>query len=351
MPLPSVLLFVGPEEGEKLAAIAEIREALKKEHGDGLEEHRFYAFETPPEDIVAILRNGSLFGSATFILYRAVENLKRKDELRALVEYGAEPTPGAVLILESVESSVAKDLEKAAGSRNKRVFWEMFDNQKQSWLQGYFRRHKVRIEPDAVELMLELVQNNTLDLRHEADRLIAFVGERVTVDDVDRFIYHGREESVFSLYDAVVEGDLDHALDIAAALSASTEAIQLVIGLSWQLDRLYQVCMLRSSGVADASLFDELSRLTGQRVTSKRVRKSLLAAASRYSLEECEAIKTLTGEVDALLRTVPAALHHGIVQQYLYGVIARRGAWSPQGRYGAVWPWSYPHFERRQDRV
>ncbi len=337
-----IVLFLGPEEGEKQAAVEEIRTAMRQQHGDGLEEHTFYAFETPADQVVSLLQNGSLFGSATLVRYRAVEHLKRKDELQALVSYGSAPTEGSVLILESGEVSVARGLEQVAGGRNKRIFWEMFDDQKQGWLQGYFRRHKVDIDPEAVELMLELVQNNTMELRQEADRLIDYVGHRITVDDVDRYIYHAREENVFSLFDAVMAEDLDHALDIAGKLLASTEAIQVVIGLSWQLDRLYHLQSLRDAGVPDKGVFDELQRLTGQRIGSKRVQKNLLAATRRYGPRECAAIKALTGEVDALLRTVPAPLHPSILQQYLYGIIVRRGAWLPTGAHRQAHPWRYP---------
>jgi DNA polymerase-3 subunit delta len=290
-----VHLFLGPEEGEKMAAVSEIRAALQQVHGDGLEEHSFYAFETPADQVVSLLRNGSLFGSGSLVRYRAVEHLKRKDEIAPLAAYAAAPAEGAVLILESPEVSVAKGLEQVSGSRNKKIFWEMFDDQKHGWLLGYFRRHKVEIETEAVDLMLELVQNNTLDLRQEADRLIAYVGQRITAEDVDQYIYHAREESVFSLFDAIMSEDLDHALDVAGKLLAGSEAIQIVIGLSWQLDRLFHLQELRRAGIPDRGLFDALTRSTGQRITSKRAQKNLTEAMRRYSPEECSAIKVLTG--------------------------------------------------------
>ena len=349
MSIPAIVLYLGPEEGEKLAAIGEIRTAMKQHHGEGLEEHTFYAFETPADQVVSLLQNGSLFGSGTLVRYRSIEHLKRKDEIAPLTSYAKAPSDGAVLVLESGEVSVAKALEQAAGGKNKRIFWEMFDNQKQGWLQGYFRRRKVDIQPEAVELMLELVQNNTLDLRQEADRLIAYVGDRITTEDVDRYIYHAREETVFSLFDAVIAQDLDHALDIAAKLMAGGDAMQIVLGLSWQLDRLYHLQALRQAGVGEKQLFDELNRLTGQRINSKRVQKNLLAAMHAYAPGQCAAMKLLVGEVDALMRTVPTALHASLVQQFLYGLIARKGAWSLVGRHRPGLPWEFPGVSTKMD--
>lgn len=338
----AAVLFLGPEEGERQAAVAELRDAMRERHGDGLEEHSFYAFETPASDVVQVLQNGSLFGSASFVRYRSVEHLKKKEDVAALASYLAAPNESALLVLESSETRVAKPLEDAVGQKHKRIFWEMFDDQKHGWLMGYFRRHKVQIPAEAVDLMLELVQNNTRDLRQEADRLISYVGHEISLDDVDRYMYHAREESVFSLFDAMMDGDLDHALDITDALVVDSEPVQILIGLGWQIDRLYLLQMLRSSGISDGSLFSALQKQTGQAIRSKRLQRNLLQAAERYTPADCAAIKVLTGEIDALLRTVPSAYHRTILHQYLYGVVSRRGAWSPTGSRRAVKPWEFP---------
>jgi DNA polymerase-3 subunit delta len=95
-------------------------------------------------------------------------------------------------------------------------------------------------------------------------------------------------------------------------------------------------------------VFDELKRATGARVVGKRVQKGLIAAVKRLTVADCEAIKVLTSDTDALLRTVPAALHRAILQQYLYAVIARRGRWNPQGRPDEPRPWEYPGAARRR---
>lgn len=340
--LPPLVLHLGPEEGEKQTAFREIRTALKKQYGDELEEHSFYAFETPPETITNLLQNGSLFGSGILVRYRAVENLKRKEEIAPLVRYAAGPVDTAVLVMESSEASVHAELKKAAGPRNTRIFWEMFENQKQGWLSGYFRRHDVQIDPDGIDLLLELVDNNTLELRQEADRLIAFIGKKITADDVDRYIYHAREENIFTLYDAIVQRDLEHALDIVGKLIVTTDPVQILLGLAWQIERLYVLQTIRAAGVEKSRVFDELARRGGRRVAGKRLQKSLLVAASNYSLEECAAIRIVTGDTDALLRTVPIALHHGILQQYLYSIIVRKGCWSVSRTPGIRRPWEYP---------
>lgn len=340
----SIYLFLGPEEGEKGAAIAEQREALRSRTGGDIEEYNLYAFDTSATDLVGILLNGSLFGSATFVRYKAVDQLRRKDEIEPILRYAASPNESAVLILESSETRVHEDLAKAAGPAGKKIFWEMFENQKQAWLGGYFRRHKMAIDPEALELLLELVENNTMDLRHEADKLIAFSGERVEVEDVERYVYHAREENVFTLFDAIVERDLEHALDIAEKLMVQQDAVQLIGGIARQVDRLLLFQELRTAERDDQRAFGELERLlhTGSgkpREIKKLARKSLIVSAGRFSLPVCRAIARLTADVDALFRSVPTELHRSLLQQYLYGVIVRDGEWSPERR--THWVWEY----------
>ena len=342
-PVP-IYLFLGPEEGEKGAAIAEQRSALQSRTGGELEEFNLYAFDTTPADLVGILLNGSLFGSGTFVRYKAVEQLRRKEEIAPLLKYAASPNETAVLILESSEIRVHDDLVKAAGPAGRRIFWEMFEDQKQAWLGGYFRRHRVAIEPEALELLLELVENNTLDLRHEADKLIAFGGERVNMEDVERFVYHAREENVFTLFDAIVESDLEHALDIASTLLVQQDPVRLVGGIARQIDRILLFQNLREDERDDqraiAALESLLHRGSGKpRALSKTARNGLLRAAGRFPLSACRSMARLSVDADALFRSVSADFHRGLFEHYLYSLIKRNGEWNPDRRQ--PWPWEY----------
>lgn len=322
---PKAVLFLGPEEGEKQQAIQEIRGHITKISGEEPEEHRRYAFDTTMAEVVDLLHGGSLFGTYTLVWYRSVELIRTKDDIRRLKEYLKEPAPNATLILETPEIRVDRGLEQAVGSGNKRIFWEMFDSQKQGWVTAYVRRHGGQIDPEAAELLLELVPNNTLEMGHELDRLMAFVGRRIAADDVDRYIYHGREESVFTLFDSVVEGDLERSLEIATKILADSEAFQLIAGITWQFDRLSQLHALRHHGIPDAQAFDG----SNLNIRSKRSQKLYAAGAKRYSGSDAIRILRTLNDFDALLRNLPVATHNGLVAQVLYSIICRHGKWTP----------------------
>ena len=86
----------------------------------------------------------------------------------------------------------------------------MFDNQKQGWVTNFFRQRKITIAADAVEYILDMVENNTRDMRAECERLALFFGPDATIglESVEQYIYHSKEENVFTLFDRICEREL-----------------------------------------------------------------------------------------------------------------------------------------------
>lgn len=321
---PAVVLYVGPEEGEKRAAIESLRDSIPG-GPEEMEAYSFFAFETPASEVVTLLRNGSLFGSHLFVRYRAAEQIKRKEDLSFLEEYAAHPSEHATLILESDQVRVERKLEQIVGAGNKRIFWEMFDNQKEGWVQAYVQRQGAGIEGEAVELLLELVENNTAELRMELDRLIAFVGKEITVDAVERYVYHAKEESVFTLFDAIIANDFPSALEKTGKLAATVDPGRVLGGLERQFDRLLAIHLYRQRKLPEAGLFGK----QGVDMRSKRAQKSYLRAAELFPYETTRRIVMLCNEAEEALRSVPADLHYGILQQVIYSVMRREASWFP----------------------
>jgi hypothetical protein len=75
--------------------------------------------------------------------------------------------------------------------------------------------------------------------------LARFYGEGhiVSETDIDEYICHSREETVFSLFGKIMERDLAASLEILQKLmlSADSSAVQILSGILWQLRRLILV--------------------------------------------------------------------------------------------------------------
>ena len=72
----SVYLYTGPEIGEQNDAVQKIKASLKKKFGE-IEDYSFYANETPAAEFMTVLQNESLFASATCVVVKNADVIKK----------------------------------------------------------------------------------------------------------------------------------------------------------------------------------------------------------------------------------------------------------------------------------
>jgi DNA polymerase-3 subunit delta len=87
------------------------------------------------------------------------------------------------------------------------------------------------LEPDAARLLVERLGPRSLRLRNELERLALWAGDggRVGVDELDAIISDTSEEAIWTLADAIVEGDEAKTLTVAESLVAQGEALPRII--------------------------------------------------------------------------------------------------------------------------
>ena len=337
-PRPSAAhLLLGPEEGEKAAFIEKIRQALAAQHGEQPEITRFYAGEARMTEVVQCLSNKTLFSRHRLVIVGNAEEVKRAEDVAALVEYMTSPAPDATLLLVSsgltaeIDRRITGDIRKktpgAIAFDDQKIFWEMFDNQKQGWVTGFFRQKKITIDPEAVEYILDMVENNTRDMRTECDRLAQFFGPDAVIglDSVEQYIYHSKEENVFTLFDKICARELAGAEEVLARilLSRESEATQLAGGLLLQFRRLASLTRMLADNYETAEAFPKL------RIFSKRNQKTYIEGTRKYSGAEIETIIQLLVEFDERFRSVKSDLHELLLHLMVYYIVERagQGAW------------------------
>jgi DNA polymerase III subunit delta len=335
---PPVHLLMGPEEGEKAAFVDKIRQGLTSRYGDGqLEVFRYYAGEAPMAEVVRCLRNASLFASHRLVIVGEVDGVKRADDVAALVEYCASPAPDATLLL--LSSGLSGDIDrKIVGDQKKKspgavpfdcqkIFWELFENQKQGWVTGFFRQKGITISTDAVEYILDMVENNTRDLRVECERLAQFFGTPADIglESVEQYIYHSKEENVFTLFDHLCLRELASSQEVLdkILLSREAEATQIAGGLLLQFRRLLAYKRMIAESYESAEAFTKL------RVWSKKSQKTYAEGGRRYSAAELEAVMRLLVSFDERFRSVKTDLHELLLRLMVYYIVQRggQGAW------------------------
>jgi len=320
----NVYLFPGPELGKKQDAINEIKAKFP-----GAEEFIFYYGESPAGEIADTLLNISLFADSRVVIIKNAENIKKKDEIELLSSCVKDMEDSVVLIMLSDEIKLPAGLEDAFFSAgvpktNCKIFYEMFEREKNEWLVSFFRREGFNIDKECVNMILELVENNTDALKRECSRLIQFMladktknEKNITAEDAEKWLSHNREESAFTLFSRIASGDLSKALEsISVMLSAKESAQGILSGLAWCFRKLCDYLLLIETGSAGNSF--ELKKIG---LSSPKAKDDYIAASRRYDIDSAEACLALTAECDMLLRSPVAALENILMDRYILTLV------------------------------
>jgi DNA polymerase-3 subunit delta len=322
-------LFTGPEAGEQNDAIAALKERLKKTAGT-LDEYSLYAGEDGIGNALSLLENESLFASARFMVIRNAELIKKKEDIHMIAQWAKGAGQGmSTLALVSSETKVDKKLENCVPQENRKVFWELFSDQKERWLRNFFRKNGCNIEDGAIETILELIENNTEALRTECSRFFLCFekGHTITGEDAEKVLSHNREESAFTLFDALAEparskaARLESAGEILGQILGAKDggAVKLIAGLTWCFRRLLDWHTL----IADKGSPSDFDLKTAG-FGNPKAKTQYRNAAKLWNPEETLTALSLLAVADADIRTGLSGLEEVMLDMLLFSLIEKR---------------------------
>lgn len=323
-------VFTGPEAGEKNDAIANIREQAKKRNGD-ISEYRYYASDIRVADLIAQLQNASLFEPALFITVRSAELIKGKGDVELIVNWVKSTAENSnTLILISEENGIDKKLESACAGDHKKVFWEMFENRKSQWVESFFRKNGFSVTSDAVEQILDMIENNTESLRSECSRFFYCFerGHTVTCGDVDKILSHNREENAFTLFDAMADGSknpsqrFETSIDILEKIKASSKSgylIALIAGLTYCFRQLRSWHAIHANGARPTDVQLKTAGFSGKKKQEQYDRASKI-----WNNGATSSILALLAHTDGSIRETPA-LDENIMAICIYSIVIKNG--------------------------
>jgi len=316
----NIHLLLGPENGEKKDFISKLEKNITKQYGNP-EKYRFYPYDTEIGEIVSIMKNGSLFSSHKIVLINNCEDIKKKNAVELLVDYCKSPADDVTLILISDGNRIETKIEKAIPAAQKKMFWELFENRKMDWVISFFRKKGLNIDRNAVEMLLEMIENNTDSMRNDCEKLAFYFkeGATITEEDIENFLYHSREENVFTLFEKVCKRELEPALDVLSSivLAKETMPVQLLSGMLWQFKNLLSLSSLLSQRIP------QTEALLKSNIRGKKNQKTYMDGVRKYKTSELEKIITLTEEYDHRLRTVKTEMQDAIIEMFLYKCIKK----------------------------
>ncbi|MCL2094391.1 MAG: DNA polymerase III subunit delta [Treponema sp.] len=322
-------LFLGPEIGEKDEAVKAIKQGISGPAGSGLaggglsnielEEHVYYGGETAMSQVVSEMQNGALFSDRRLFFIKAAEGIKKKEDQTLLASYIASPSDDTYLILLSEESSISKVIENKIPSTHRRVFWELLDSRKTQWVSSFFQNAGYRIGGEAIETILELVENNTAALKQECSRLLLFCkdSKEISAADAEKWLSHTREENPFILFSRIASGDLERSLESLRILLAAKESPPAIFAaLASCFRKLLSYLALKEGGVRDDGEYRKIG------VSAPGAKRDYAAAAARYNTAAAETCLALTTEYDFLVRSRSSFPEHIVLDSYVLKLFA-----------------------------
>lgn len=204
-------------------------EVFEPGEGKGMPDH---------EALLATIPAMSLMDSRRYLLADGIERWRDK-QLEPVLAALAELPPDLTLVLicrDKPPAKLAKAVQKAGGEVHE--FEAPKAKEMPRVLVGEAQRLGFRLDPAAARLLVERMGANPLRLHNELERLALWAGEggEVGLADLEAMIADTSETAVWSLSDALVEGDAAAALRIGERLIGQGENVTgLIYGLASRL--------------------------------------------------------------------------------------------------------------------
>lgn len=347
-------ILLGSEEGMKNAFIKEIKKEVFKKHKDA-EEYVLYSSDgdAHPPFIDALL-SSSLFSEYKILILKEGEAIKKDSPLfKALNEY-AENGDDASSTLIFTSSSASKyvippALLKKVGEEKVKIFWEMTEGQKRAWITKRVEELGFYIDKDAIEEILSLVDNTTLEMNALLEPLTSFLrGKKteITKEDVESYTSRTRGENGYTLFSSISKCDLERSLLISSSILSqdSTSVVPVISVLSSSFRRLEECLRLKKKGVALPTIFSSCSpvSLLSTKKDDKDKKKgginfkeqdTFKIGMDNYTLEDVKRIIIYLGEEDILLRSTSLDLLPLRMEEMIYTIIENKGKVSQTSLY------------------
>jgi DNA polymerase III subunit delta len=295
--LKPAYLVSGDDDAKIDAWRARVRSRAEAERGPGGLE-TFDAHERDPGDVAAALATLS-FATGTRYLLVDDAGAWKAGELGPLEQAMTALPPDTVLVLivrGRPLAQLVKAVEQAGGEA--REYSAPKPWQLPKWTAERAREEGLDLEGDAAKAIVALAGPSQQRLAREVEKLTLAVhpASRATLEDVRE---HGMGEAsagAYDLADAVVAGDLEGSLRLAAELTARDERPgRLVYPIVRRLREVHRAARLLESGMSEAKAAEALR-------APPWLAKRAVAAAKRSDREALERALCVFADLEVELR-------------------------------------------------
>ena len=245
---PAAVLLLGPEAYER----RRIKDALAAQFPpDAIARHDLGEAELA--SVLDDARSLSLFAAERLLWVGNAEAVLPKGKAAAadedgddapsgdagvLAQYMADPTPGVVLVFEAIRFDFEGD-DKRKLDRVRKFYgairdvvelrrYSALDARREA--ESLARSAGLRIQPDALDLLVEALGADIARIAVEIDKLALFAADRaVTSDDITALVPDARASNIFALVNAMGRRDRARSLEVLDTLTREGEYLPLAL--------------------------------------------------------------------------------------------------------------------------
>lgn len=223
-----------------------------------------YGRETEAAAALSACASFPMMAERRLVVIRDFDEMEGNERFKA---YAEQPNPTAVVILVAGDRvNRSKHPYRAIAEHGVAAeFKRLYDREMPRWLEKDVAERGLSIRPDAVRMLAEYVGTNLQQAATEIGKLVAFVGDRTTIeaDDVVQASGQTREFNVFELQKSVSERRYPDAMRIAERLlqqasNGRGEALMIVAVLTSFFSKLWVLTTCQARGLSEKAMTSKI---------------------------------------------------------------------------------------------
>jgi len=250
--LQPVCYLHGTEDYRIEEAVAEIK---RRGLTPGFESMNLSLYDAKEMNVIEVLSTAETlpaFSDFRVVVVRGAESLKA-DQQKAISEYVESPSPTTCLVLVAGGGKVNKTTAFYKLLNKKgyvRVMNRMKDDELVAWVRRRVSSMDKEISVAAARRLVDVAGTGLRDVEGELEKVVLYVGDKkaIDVEDIEGSGLDCREETVFSLSDAIGRKDLGAAMKIYAKVSTE-QPVNVLGAIARQMRTLLKLKSLARSGV------------------------------------------------------------------------------------------------------
>jgi DNA polymerase-3 subunit delta len=251
-----VYLVVGQDDWRRAEAVDRIVAQHLEPQERALNLDRLDASEADVQEVLTKADTLPFFGQTRVVVVHGLDRMPAAGQERLAAYLEAGPPP-SVLVLEARSLDRRRKLAAVLARVADAIAAEPLDARgAAAWAVARARSLGKRMTTQAARALVAAAGVDLHALAGEVDKLVAYAGDRPTVDvaDVEAVAAHGAEVSVFALTDAVGEGHAEAALRVLHRLLERENPVGLLALLAGHFRALLYARALEARGASPAEV-------------------------------------------------------------------------------------------------